>query len=89
MIVSRIEELLDVQVHLDDVLPQHVCPKCKCRLERGTKDLQDFRSQAHTSYECLLAAHMGTLKCTTTNLANRCVSAVSYHPGIHGDYVHA
>ena len=37
-------------------------------LERDEEDLQDFRSQAHTSYECGIAAHMGHLKSTIDEL---------------------
>ena len=33
MIVSRIEDLLDVQVLLNDGLPQDICQRCKCRWE--------------------------------------------------------
>ena len=64
MIVSRIEDLLDIQVRLGDGMPQRVCPKCKCRLERGTEDLQDFWSQACTSYNehHVAAPHTGPLK---------------------------
>ena len=51
MMVSRIEDTLDLQVRLDDGLPQRVRPEYKYRLETqesGTKGLQDFRSQART-----------------------------------------
>ena len=46
---SRIENLLDVKVAGNDGLPQHICEKCKRRvetLERATEDLGKFRSQA-------------------------------------------
>ena len=51
MTVSRIQDLHDVQVCLDDGLPLRLCPLCKCRLERGTEDLWDVFSQVRTSYE--------------------------------------
>ena len=68
MIVSRIEDLLDVQMRLDDNLPQCFRPKCKYRLERGTENLRDFRTQVHTSYERLFAMHIGPLKRTSYEL---------------------
>ena len=38
-------------------LPQYVCPKCKCRLERGREDLHDCRSQARTIQLCVCSSH--------------------------------
>ena len=64
MIASNIEDQLEVQVRIDDGLSQRVCLKCECRLERGIEDLWDFCSQACTSYERLLAVHIGRLECT-------------------------
>ena len=71
MIASRKEDMLDLQVCLDDGLSQCIHPEYKCRLETqesGTKRLRHFRNQACTSYEHLLAARMGTLKCTKNGL---------------------
>ena len=48
---SRIENLLKVAGN--DGLPQHICEKCKRRvetLERATEDLGKFRSQASEVY---------------------------------------
>ena len=61
---SRIEDLLNIQGCLDAELPQSVCLKSKYRLEmleRGGEDLQRFLGQARSSYEYVLAAHMGPL----------------------------
>ena len=61
---SRIENLLDVKVAGNDGLPQHICEKCKRRvesLERATEDLGIFRSQASEIYGSLVLAR-GSLK---------------------------
>ena len=61
---SRIENLLDVKVAGNDGLPQHICEKCKRRvesLERATEDLGKFRSQASEIYRSLVLAR-GALK---------------------------
>ena len=71
--VSRIEDLLNVQGCLDAGLPQCVCPKSKCRLEmpeRGAEDLHKFLRQARSGNECVLAAHIGPLKCTNYGLGH-------------------
>ena len=57
MIVSRIEDMLDLRVRLDVGLPQRVRMKTK---ESGREGLRHFRSRARTSYERLLAVRMGT-----------------------------
>ena len=54
----RIEDLLGVRVVQNDGLSQHICKKCKRRLEsleRATEDLQEFRSIASNSYKILVA----------------------------------
>ena len=69
MIVSRIEDMLNLQVRLDYGLPQRVRPKYKHRLlavhmeaqDSGTESLRHFRSQPRTSYERLLAARIWAL----------------------------
>ena len=51
---SRIKDLLGVRVVQSDGLPQHICMKCKRRLEtleRAAEDLQEFRSIASNGYE--------------------------------------
>ena len=63
----RIEDLLGVRVVKNDGLPQHICKKCKRRvesLERATEDLQEFRSIASNSYKILVALNRGPLKRT-------------------------
>ncbi len=54
---TRIADLLDVNVDSSDCLPQHVCWKCKRRvevLENAAQDLVDFRNQAKAAYIALL-----------------------------------
>ena len=51
---SRPEDLLGVRVAVNDGLPQHICERCKRRvetLERAVADLERFSSQARESYE--------------------------------------
>ena len=69
MIVSRMEDLLDIQACLDNSLPQHICPKCKCTVGEksfhwvllrylcGTVKIcwQDFISM-QTHYNSILSA---------------------------------
>ena len=62
---TRIKDLLDIEVGLDNGLSQHICQRCKRRLEtleRAAEDLRDFHSQARRNYQRLLAAHRGSLK---------------------------
>ena len=69
---SRIENLLDVKVAGNDGLPQHICEKCKRRvesLERATEDLGIFRSQASEIYGSLVLAR-GALKRTKESSAS-------------------
>ena len=73
---SRIENLLDVKVAGNDGLPQHICEKCKKRvetLERATEDLGKFRSQASEIYRSLVLAR-GALKRTKESSASIGVS---------------
>ena len=54
---SRTEDLLGIRVAENDGLPQHICERCKRRvetLERAVADLEGFRSQARDSYDLLL-----------------------------------
>ena len=56
---ERIADLLGVQVVSEDGLPQHVCQKCKRRvetLERAATDLVAFREQATTTYNQLIVS---------------------------------
>ena len=50
----RISDLLDVPVSANDGLSQYICEKCKRkldRLERAAEELNDFRLQAHRTYQ--------------------------------------
>ena len=50
----RICDLLDVPVSANDGLSQYICEKCKRkldRLERAAEELNDFRLQAHRTYQ--------------------------------------
>ena len=50
---GRSAGMLDVSVDANDVFPEHVCEKCKCRLEhleRAAEDLESFRAQVRASY---------------------------------------
>ena len=52
----RISDLLDVPIAVNDGYPEHICEKCKRRLERlekAAEDLENFRSQASSSYNKL------------------------------------
>ena len=42
---SRIKDHLSVQVWLDDGPPQHVCPKCKRKLQTLERDAEDSGEQ--------------------------------------------
>ena len=59
MLVSGIENLLNVQTQLDDVLPQRIFLKGKCRLERGTEDLWGFQVKLvlHVTMTVFLSAY--------------------------------
>ena len=73
---SRIRSLLNVEVAANDGLPQHICEKCKRRvetLERATEDLAKFRSQASEIYGSLVLAR-GGLKRTKESSASIGVS---------------
>ncbi len=64
---SRISDLLDVPIAENDGYPEHVCEKCKRRLERlekAAEDLENFRSQANSSYIKLRTCRRGELKQT-------------------------
>ena len=64
---SRISDLLDVTIAEDDDYPEHICEKCKRRLERlekAAEDLENFRSQANSSYSKLRTCRRGELKRT-------------------------
>ena len=64
---SRISDLLDVPIAENDGYPEHICEKCKRRLERlekAAEDLVNFRSQANSSYGKLLTCMRGELKRT-------------------------
>ena len=74
---TRIQDLLGVEVTENDGLPQHICHKCKRRLEtleRATEDLKKFRSIASTSYEIFVALKRGPLKRTKETSAYSGVS---------------
>ena len=64
---SRISDLLDVPITENDGCPEHICKKCKRRVERlekAAEDLVNFRSQANSSYTKLCAYMRGELKQT-------------------------
>lgn len=64
---SRISDLLDVPIAENDGYPEHICEKCKRRLERlekAAEDLENFRSQANSSYTKLRTCRRGELKQT-------------------------
>ena len=64
---SRISDLLDVPVVENDGFPEHICEKCKRRLERlekAAEDLENFTSQAKSSYTTLCTCRRGELKRT-------------------------
>ena len=67
MIVSRTKDLLDVQMHLDNNLPQPFRPKCKCRLERGIYGISADKLVLAMN---VFQQHMGPLKRATTDLVN-------------------
>ena len=63
----RISDLLDVPIAVNDGYPEHICEKCKRRLERlekAAEDLENFRSQASSSYNKLGTCRRGELKRT-------------------------
>ena len=63
----RISDLLDVPIAENDGYPEHICEKCKRRLERlekAAEDLENFRSQANSSYTKLRTCRRGELKQT-------------------------
>ena len=70
---SRIENLLDVKVAGNDGLPQHICEKCKRRVETLERATEDFRSQASEIYGSLVLAR-GALKRTKESSASIGVS---------------
>jgi len=53
---GRITDLLDVPIAAKDGLPQHICNKCKRKLERlekAAEELEDFRTQASSNHTIL------------------------------------
>ena len=72
---SRIKDLLDVPVAPKDCLPEHICRKCKRkleRLERAAEELEDFRKEASSTYSTLaLRQKELTGTCTLLELSNR------------------
>ena len=53
---GRITDLLDVPVTQADGLPEHICRKCKRKLERlekAAEELESFRSDAKNIYSTL------------------------------------
>ena len=63
----RISDLLGVPIAKNDSYPEHICEKCKRRLERlekAAEDLENFRSLANSSYTKLHACRRGELKRT-------------------------
>ena len=53
---GRITDLLDVPIAAKDGLPQHICHKCKRKLERlekAAEELEDFRTQASSNHTIL------------------------------------
>ena len=55
-LTCRIKDLLDVPVASKDCLPEHICCKCKQkleRLERTAEELEDFRMEASSTYNVL------------------------------------
>ena len=53
---GRITDLLDVPVTQADGLPEHICRKCKRKLERlekAAEELESFRSEAKNTYSIL------------------------------------
>ena len=53
---GRIADMLDVSVDSNDGFPEHVCKRCKRRLERlekAAEDLESFRAQVRASYASL------------------------------------
>jgi len=53
---GRIADMLDVSVNANDGFPEHVCEKCKRRLEhleKAAEDLELFRAQVRASYASL------------------------------------
>ena len=64
-LASRINDLLDVTVDANDSLPQHICRKCKRRvetLEKLAEDLRQFKILARDNYKTL--SSRGSLKRT-------------------------
>ena len=64
-LASRINDLLGVIVDANDGLPQHVCAKCKRRVEtheKSVEDLRQFKTLARESYKSL--SSRGPLKRT-------------------------
>ena len=64
-LASRINDMLDVTVDVNDGLPQHICGKCKRRvetLERSAEDIKQFKILARDSYITL--SSRGSLKRT-------------------------
>ena len=64
---SRISDLLDVPIAENDGYPEHICEKCKRRMERlekAAEDLVNFRSHANSSYAKLRTCMRGELKRT-------------------------
>ena len=53
---DRIMDLLDVPVTQADGLPEHICRKCKCKLEqleKAAEELESFRSDVKNTYSTL------------------------------------
>ena len=69
---GRITDLLDVPIAAKDSLPQHICNKCKRKLERlekAAKELEDFRTQASSNHT-ILASTRRELKHTKETSAS-------------------
>ena len=73
---SRIKDLLDVPIAPKDCLPEHICRKCKQKLEcleRAAEELEDFRKEASSTY-LTLALRQKELKRTEETSSSTGVS---------------
>ena len=78
---SRISDLLDVPVVENDGFPEHICEKCKRRLERlekAAEDLENFTSQAKSSYTTLCTCRRGELRETSSSVGDPLPKDVSH-----------
>lgn len=66
MVVSRTEDLLNAQVHLNNSRLNAFVWKCKCKLERGTEDYRIFTVKLILATN-VLAVHMALWNAQTTD----------------------